>query len=93
VAAEPEDEVHRTLMQYDFGQATANMMLAATDIGIGSAHAAVRDQEQARLVLGFPDSYRCLYLMVLGWPVERPLRPIKNPDRRRLDEVTHWGRW
>jgi nitroreductase len=39
---------------YDLGQATANIMLAATDLGIGSGHAAVSDQEQARRVLGFP---------------------------------------
>lgn len=93
VAAEPEDGVHRDWMQYDFGQATANMMLTATDLGIGSAHAAVSDQQQAQRVLGFPDSYLCLYLMALGWPADRPLRPIKNPDRRSLDEVVHWGRW
>src|SRR3954447_25294674 len=32
VAAEPEDERHRDWSQYDFGQATANMMLVAADL-------------------------------------------------------------
>ncbi len=31
VATEPEDERHRDFLMYDFGQATANMMLAAAD--------------------------------------------------------------
>mgnify|MGYP003693634249 CR=1 FL=1 len=38
----------------DLGQATMNMMLAAADLGIGSGHSAVSDQQQAQRVLGFP---------------------------------------
>jgi nitroreductase len=93
VAAEPEDTRHRDWLQYDFGQATANMMLTATDLGIGSGHSAVVDQQQARQVLGFPDGYFCAYLIALGYPADRPLRPIVNPNRRPFDEVVHWSRW
>jgi nitroreductase len=69
------------------------MMLAATDLGIGSAHAGVRDQEQAQRVLGFPDGNFCAYLVALGYPADRPLRPLERPDRRPFDEVVHWERW
>jgi nitroreductase len=93
VAAEPEDPMHRDWLQYDLGQATADMMLAAADLGIGSAHAAVTDQQQAQRVLGFPDGHFCVYLMALGVPGDRPLRPIQHPDRRPFDEVVHWGSW
>ena len=93
VAAEPEDEVHRDWLQYDFGQATANMMLTAADLGIGSGHSAVLDQTQAQRVLGFPDGYFCAYLMAMGHPADRPLRPIANPDRRAFDDVVHWNHW
>jgi|SRR5579862_4234019 len=93
VVAEPEDEVHRDWLEYDLGQATAHVMLAATDLGIGSAHASVRDQRQARQVLAFPDGYFCAYLIALGHPGDRPLRPLEKPDRRPFDEVVHWGRW
>ena len=78
---------------YDLGQATANIMLAATDLGIGSGHAAVSDQEQARRVLAFPDGYFCAYLIGLGYPADRQLRPLVRPDRRPFDEVVHWDRW
>src|ERR671926_178721 len=60
VAQQPEDERHRDWVEYDFGQATAQMMITAADLGIGSGHSAVADQEQAQQVLGFPDGYWCV---------------------------------
>ena len=93
VAREPEDERQRGLMLYDFGQATAYMMLAAADAGIGSGHSAVADQQQAQRVLGLPDGYLAVYLIGLGHPADRPLRPLTRPNRRPFDEVVHWNRW
>jgi nitroreductase len=93
VAKEPEDERQRDLLMYDFGQATAYMMLAAADLGIGSGHSAVIDQEQAQRVLGFPDGHLAIYLIGLGYPADRPLRPLTKPNRRPFDEVVHWGHW
>ncbi len=93
VGAAQEDDAHAQWLQYDFGQATANMMLAAADLGIGSGHAAVGDQDKARQVLGFPDDRFCAYLIALGYPADRPLRPLERPNRRPLEEVVHWGRW
>jgi nitroreductase len=93
VGREQEDERQRSWLYYDFGQATANMMITATDLGIGSGHSAVADQEQAQRVLGFPDSYFAVVMIGLGYPADRPLRPILNPDRRPFDEVVHWDRW
>ncbi|SFK53104.1 nitroreductase family protein [Geodermatophilus ruber] len=93
VGRQQEDQRQRETMLYDFGQATMNMMLTATDLGIGSGHSAVVDQEQAQRVLGFPDGYLAVYLIGLGYPADRPLRPIARPNRRPFEEVVHWGRW
>lgn len=93
VAPVHEDDLQRERVQYDLGQATAYIMLAATDLGIGSAHAAVTDQERAQALLGFPHDRFCAYLIPLGRPADRPLKPIEKPDRRPFDEVVHWGRW
>jgi nitroreductase len=93
VAEEPGDARGRDLLMYDLGQATANMMLAATDLGIGSGHSSVADQEQARKVLGFPDGHIAVYLIGLGHPADRPLRPLVKVNRRPFDEVVHWDRW
>lgn len=93
VAAEPDDDMYAQWLQYDFGQATAFMMLAAADLGIGSGHAAVGDQDEARRVLGFPEDHFCGYLIALGYPADRSLRPIAHPKRRPFDDVVHWERW
>jgi nitroreductase len=29
----------------------------------------------------------------LGYPADRPLKPIRKPNRRPFDEVVHHGRW
>jgi nitroreductase len=93
VAEQPEDQRRRELLQYDLGQMTAHVMIAAADLGIGSGHAAVADQDHAQRVLGFPDGFFCAYLIGLGHPADRPLRPLRKPTRRPFDEVVHWGRW
>jgi nitroreductase len=93
IGQDPADAQHRDRLQYDFGQTTANMMLAAVELGIGSGHSAVGDQAQAQRVLGFPHGYFCAYLIALGYPAGRPLKPIAKPNRRPFDEVVHWDRW
>ncbi len=83
----------RETLWYDFGQATMSIMLEATDLGIGSGHSAVADQELARTVLGFPPDRFCAYLIPLGYPADRPLWPIERPNRRPFEDVVHRGRW
>jgi nitroreductase len=70
-----------------------SIMLAAADLGIGSGHAGVGDQDLAARVLGLPPGRTCSFLISLGYPAGRPLAPIKNPDRRPFDEVVHRGTW
>ena len=79
--------------RYDFGQASLQMMVVAADLGIGSGHSAVGDQDLARTLLGLPADRYVAYLLDFGYPAERALRPIKRPDRRPFDEVVHRGRW
>ena len=81
------------LNSYDLGQASITMMIAAADLGIGSAHAVVEDQELARQILGFPDDHRAAFFIALGYPADRPLAPIKNLTRRPFGDVVHRGRW
>jgi nitroreductase len=89
----PDDDSTRVLDQYDLGQATYAMMLAATDLGIGTGHSSVADQDKARAILGVPDTHEVAYLLGIGYPADRPLRPIAKPNRRPFDEVVHRGRW
>jgi nitroreductase len=88
-----DDPGERDRAQYDLGQATMAMLIAAADLGIGSGHSAVADQDQARRVLGFPDDRYAAYLIDLGYPADRPLKPVRNPNRRPFAEVVHRARW
>lgn len=87
------DEHQRETLHYDLGQATMSIMLAAADLGIGTGHAAVSDQQLARAVLGLPEDRFCAYLVALGYPADRPLSPVRRPDRRPFGAVVHRGRW
>jgi nitroreductase len=80
-------------IHYDLGQATMSILLAAADLGIGSCHSAVSDQVLARRVLGLPAGRSCAWLVALGYPADRPLRPVRRPNRRAFDDVVHRGRW
>ena len=88
-----DDEMQQGWLDYDHGQATMSMAIAAADLGIGSSHAAVADQELARQLLGFPEDRYAVSLLSLGYPADRPLVPLKNPNRRPFDEVVHRGHW
>src|SRR3954468_23969995 len=57
VARQPDGDRQRATLYYDMGQTTAFLLLAATDLGVGSGHSAVADQDQARRVLGHPDDH------------------------------------
>jgi hypothetical protein len=93
VAPHPDDAQMRDLIQFDLGQATMSIMLAAADLGIGSAHAGVHDQELARRLLGVPEDRFCALLITLGAPADRSLRPIQRPNRRPFNDVVHRGHW
>ena len=88
-----DDREERDTLQYDIGQVTMSIMLAATELGIGSGHASVGDQALARGVLGLPADRECAILVALGYPADRPLEPIAHPNRRVLDDVVHRERW
>jgi nitroreductase len=93
VLGEPENERFRILDQYDLGQATALMAVAAADLGIGSGHAAIADKDLCREILGIPAGHEPEYFLALGYPADRPLAPLNKPNRRPLAEVAHYGHW
>jgi nitroreductase len=88
------DEPRRAgLIEYDLGQATLQMAVTAADLGIGSGHAAIGDQDRLRRLLGVPEDRRGAYLLALGYPADRPLAPLTKINRRPFEEVVHRARW
>ena len=93
VAPTSTDPDERETYQFDLGQVAMSMMLTAADLGIGSSHSAVGDQDLARTILGLPPDRECMWLLAFGFPADRPLTPIERPDRRPFDDVVHRDRW
>src|SRR6202142_391321 len=71
-----EDERTRLIDYYDLGQATYAMAVAAADLGIGTGHSSVGDQDSARKILGVPGDHDVTFLLGVGYPADRPLHPI-----------------
>ncbi|NMO49818.1 nitroreductase [Actinoplanes sp. TBRC 11911] len=88
-----DDQRTRATDAYDLGQATYAMMLAAADLGIGTGHSSVGDQVKAREILGIPDTHDVAYMIGIGYPADRPLRPVVHPSRRPFEQVVHRERW
>jgi nitroreductase len=93
VLPQPADERSKVVNQYDLGQATYAIMLAATDLGIGTGHSSVGNQEKARELLGVPADHDVAYMIGVGYPADRPLKPIVKPNRLPFDEVVRRDHW
>lgn len=80
-------------INFDLGQAVTTMMIAAADLGIGSRHASVEDYDLAAEALELPEGHRLTWLFGLGYPGDRPLKPVLNPARRPFEDVVHYETW
>jgi Nitroreductase family len=95
VLPEPESDRYLTIDQYDLGQATMAMTLAAADLGVGSGHSAVGDQEACRRILGVPPTGTvptCLPWVIRRTnPWRRSSAPIADPSMRSSTGATGSG--
>jgi nitroreductase len=72
---------------WDLGRAAQDMVLAAWELGIGSAPATVYDLDLAGRLLGLPDDRRCDFLLSFGYPADpaklsAPNRAAASRSRR-----------
>lgn len=93
VSSLPGDEMQRSVLAFDLGQATMLMALAAADLGLATAHSAAEDQVRAQAALEFPDGKFLAFMLSVGHPAGRPLAVIESPDRRPYAEVVHHDHW
>jgi nitroreductase len=80
---------------WDLGRAAQNMVLAAWDLGVGSAPATVFDHELAARLLGLPDGQRCNFILSFGYPADPSAmtRPNKRGGRKDLERVVREEHW
>lgn len=93
VIADEQDPRARERNRFDIGQATMQMMIVAADLGIASGHSSVGDQDLARSVLHVPEDKLVAFVIDLGYPADRPLKPGTRLERRAFDEVVHRNGW
>jgi len=76
----------------DGAAATENILLAATELGLGACWVAGDKKPYADKVLsllGVPNGYKLVSLIAIGYPEG----DLPNPAKRPLSEVLHWERF
>lgn len=89
--------------QADFGAAIENMLLAATDKGIGSCWIGSVQREKLAEILNIPQDFSIEYVVAFGYPAEtaiaepetgslkywRDSKGIHHVPKRKLEDVLH----
>ncbi len=76
--------------QNDVGIAFEHVILAATDLGLGTCWmGSMRRDEEIKRLLGIPDNLKVVAITPLGVPDEEPAPKV----RKSLDEIVSWGRF
>ena len=73
----------------DVAIAMDHLVLAATDLGLGTCWIAAFDPAAAREVLGLPDGVEPIAFTPLGYPADQP----GPKERKALSELVRYERW
>jgi len=94
VTPDPNGPRGKSIM-WDLGRAAQNMVLAAWELGIGSAPATVYDNALAGRLLGLPAGQDCSFILSFGYPADPSAltAPNRAGGRRSLDEVAREDHW
>ena len=77
----------------DAGCAMMLLLLAAVDEGLAGAFVGVWDQQGLRDLLGIPDHFAPIGVVMIGHGAEDVRSPSLKRGRRPLDDVLHRERW
>ncbi len=80
---------NKNYSEVDVTIAMDHLVLAATDLGLGTCWIAAFDPAAAREVLGLPKGVEPIAFTPLGYPADQP-RPKK---RKALSELVRYERW
>jgi len=80
---------NKNYSEVDVTIAMDHLVLAATDLGLGTCWIAAFDPAAARDVLGLPDGVEPIAFTPLGYPADQP----KPKKRKELSELVRYERW
>jgi nitroreductase len=84
--------VHRSgkcYLDVDVAIVMDHLILAATNLGLGTCWIAAFDPQAARQIFSLPSQVEPIVLTPLGYPTSEP--PPK--ERKRLSDLVHYDRW
>jgi nitroreductase len=99
--ARPSDDVMHDGKEYylfDVGMAVANMLLAATDLGLVTHLMAAFNEGEIKRILHIPDDVRVVIATPLAYPLETSYdeaarERLSKRTRKALQEVVFFDRW
>ncbi len=68
----------------DLAFASQNLVLRATELGLGTCYIGIVDRKKIKEILNIPEKYLLPYVIIAGYPAEEP-RPT---PRRGIDEIS-----
>ncbi len=77
----------------DAGCAMMLLLLAAVDCNLAGAFVGLWDKEGMRQLLGIPDDFHPIGIVLIGHPAPDVKSPSLKRGRRRLEDVLHVGHW
>ncbi len=77
------------------GAAIQNMLLKATELGIGSCWVGAFYEEKVKEILGIPDDIKVEAMVVLGMPTKNKLkkRLLKQKPKPELRNILYFDKW
>jgi len=92
--AVPEESWRRSdgeqYWKVDLAIAMQNLVLASTELGLGTCWIGAFNEKAARKTLGIPKNIRVVAMTPLGYPAEE-----KGPvtERKPINDITHHDKW
>lgn len=74
----------------DLGIAGEHLVLAATELGLGTCWIGWIKPKVLHALVGWENSVQAVAVITLGWPVESALGRPPEQRRKALDELTRW---
>jgi nitroreductase len=79
----------KAYVDVDAAIAMDHLILAATDVGLGTCWIADFDPDAAREVLGLPEGVEPIAFTPLGYPADKP----RTKKRKSLDDLVRYDGW
>ncbi|MBI2848343.1 MAG: nitroreductase family protein [Chloroflexi bacterium] len=79
----------RAYLDIDVGIAMDHLVMAATDLGLGTCWIGLLNRDATREILGIPPDAEPIAFTPLGYPADQP----KEKKRKPLSELVRYERW